>query len=199
MFGKKFVTNHWFLGYSRLLSGDMLNKKLLNLSSTHQSSLFPESDVDKSWEKTDVEKKYFLNFPFYPFRTLNSRDRNLLSSSSSSLKKPFEFDYSSALFPAHTQLNIVFEKRKKSNFLPYMLPYKLITTLGSTKKALTADEKKQATTFSTTLENVTTNYRIKNIEIKVSDVYLQVMIFYYYKLKNIIKNLIFCLGLSNKV
>jgi hypothetical protein len=182
-FLKKLVKKCFFLGYSRLLSGDMLSRELLQISKTKQSTLFPESDVDKSWEKTDVEKKYFLNFPFYPFRTLNSRDLNLLTSSSSS-KKPLEFDHSSPLFPAHTQLDLVFQKRKKDNFLPYMLPYSLPPTLGSTNKALTAEELKQATLFSVVTRNnanaeVSTKYIIKKVEIKVSDIYLQVIRFFF--------------------
>jgi hypothetical protein len=181
----------------------MLSKKLLELSNTKQSTLFPESEVDKSWEKTNVEKRYFLNFPFYPFRTLNSRDLNLLTSSSS-FKKPLEFDYSSPIFPAHTQLNIVFKKRNKSNFLPYMLPYKLVPTLGSTNKSLTTEEYKQARTFSVTTTsdaNVvsTTKYIIKSIEIKVSDVYLQVLILYRNGIGTYFMLLISFLGLSDKI
>jgi hypothetical protein len=61
-----------------------------------------------------------------------------------------------------------------------MLPYSLPPQLGSTNKALTAEEFKQATLFSVvTLNNanaeVTTKYIIKKVEIKVSDIYLQVI------------------------
>jgi hypothetical protein len=158
----------------------MLSYNLINLSTTQQSTLFPETLKDESWKKENTEKKYFLNFPFYPFRTLNSRDLNISSSSSS--KRLMEFDNSSSLFPAHTQLNIVFQKRKKTNFLHSMLPYRLSSSLGSSKKSLTADELKQACSFSvvtvdpTTKLETTQNFVIKKIEIKVSDMYLQVYI-----------------------
>jgi hypothetical protein len=168
-------------GYLRLLSGDMLSHRLTKLASTKQSSLFPESIQDKSWERTEVQKKYFMNFPFYPFRTLNTRDLSILSSAiSSTSMKQMEFDYSSPLFPAHTQLNIVFQKRKNPNFLANMLPYQLDPSLGSSKKKLNNEQKKQATTFavesidSTNNRVTTTKYVITKVEINVYDVYLQV-------------------------
>jgi hypothetical protein len=195
----------FILGYSRLLSGDMLSYNLTNLSTTQQSTIFPETLKEESWKKENTEKKYFLNFPFYPFRTLNSRDLNILSSSSSSSsKKLLEFDNSSPLFPAHTQLNIVFQKRKKQNFLQSMLPYRLSPLLGSSKKSLTADEFKQACTFSVATIDPTTKletsqtFIIKKIEIKVSDMYLQVYIYFKPK-ENLCFIIMFFLDLSHKV
>jgi hypothetical protein len=159
----------------------MLSHRLIKLSSTKQSMLFPESNIDKNWENTLDQKRYFLSFPFYPFRTLNTRSLSILSSATSSSMKLMEFDYSSPLFPAHTQLNIVFQKRKKPNFLYNMLPYQLDPSLGSSKKKLTDPQHKQAISFSVDSVDsnnkvTTTNYIIKQVEIKVYDMYLQVSI-----------------------
>jgi hypothetical protein len=155
----------------------MLSNKLLQLSTEKQFKIFPETVKDKSWEKTEEKKKYFLNFPFYPFRTLNPRSLNLLASST----KSHESEYSTPLFPAHTQLNLVFQKRKKTNFLPNMLPYKLDASYGSSKKNLTDEQFKQATSFSVVTRednaDVTKNYNIKRVDIKVHDMYLQVKFF----------------------
>jgi hypothetical protein len=159
----------------------MLSHRLVDLSSTKQTALFPESFKDRSWENTAVQKRYFLNFPFYPFRTLNTRSLSILAAatSSSSISRT-EFDYSSPIFPAHTQINMVFQKRKKpDNFLLNMLPYQLDPNLGSAQKKLSATQWKQTVTFIAEAidadnKKTTTKYVIKKVEIQVNDVYLQV-------------------------
>jgi len=168
------------LGYPRLLSGDLSTHHLPTLSTTKQHSLFPETNADKIWTEPNYVRRYYLTFPFYPFRTLCPRDLNTMALSSSS-KNTYEFNPTSPLFPANTQLNLVFKKRTSDNFLPFMLPLQLDQTLGSKANSLSATEKGVATTFSVitagTGENardVTTKHVITKVEIKVRDVYLQV-------------------------
>jgi hypothetical protein len=157
-------------GYPRLLSGDLAPINLTSIPETKQKIYFPEVEKDKLWERPDHVKRYYLNFPFYPFRTLCPRDMKL------SLKSNQEFDPTSPLFPANTQLNIVFTKRKENNFLSYMLPFQLDSTLGSSTNTLTAIERAAATTFRVTTVNpvASADYQITRVDISIKDMYLQV-------------------------
>jgi len=83
-----------------------------------QDTIFPELAIDNPWESVTAVKRHYMQFPFYPFRTLNTRDL-------ASLGPVNEFDTSSPIFPAHTQLNIVFKRRATESLLSYMLPYNL--------------------------------------------------------------------------
>ena len=154
-----------FVGYLRLLSGDM---KHITSIVNRQSAFFPETNVDLSWEKTNDQKHFHLSFPFYPFRTLCPRDSHMI------FNKNLEYDSASPLIPANTSIDISFKKRHKNNFLPFMIPYNLDVNLGSSKDSLTADEKKIATSFSVGSEATRKTYIITKIEINVKDIYLQV-------------------------
>ena len=159
------------LGYPRLLSGDLDLSTLTRLPNAKQKTLFPENDVDVSYSKMNWVKKYYLKFPFYPFRTLCPREVNMSTSKSN------EFDNTSPVFPANTQINFVFQKRKKKNFLKYMLPLKLDPSLGTNSKELTAEQFAQTLTFTAapaTGAAVGIRYVITRVDIDVKDMYMQV-------------------------
>lgn len=149
------------------------------MSDGQQKTLFPETVKDKTWEDTTLVKRYYLNFPFYPFRTLCPRDISLLSSGAKSTL--FDFDPTSPLFPANTQLNIVFTKRDVPNFLAYMLPYQLDPAFGTKKNTLTEAERTAALTYTVETPGagagaaaVRTRYVIDSVQIQIKDLYLQV-------------------------
>jgi len=159
------------LGYPRLLSGDYNAAGLSKLVDKEQYTLFPETSGDTTWTKTDLTKRYALKFPFYPFRTLCPRDLHLTSS------KPNAFDNASPIFPANTQLNIVFQKRQKNNFLPYMLPLNLDPSLGASGTQLSEENFTTARTFTTPGANdkaVRIQNIIDRVEINVKNMYMQV-------------------------
>lgn len=186
------------LGYPRLLSGDLrsFNVNRALFIQKHQSLLFPESNADQSWRNTDQVKRYYLNFPMYPFRTLCPRDMNLLHA------KQNDFDGNSPLFPAHTQINFLFKKRRNNNFLNFMLPFTLPPGLGATTNELSLDQKNEACTYSVRTPAViaqpavlaaegvaarpavqaadafVTRYLINRVNINVQDMYLQVNFLY---------------------
>lgn len=149
--------------------------------------------IDEIWTTNPAPvKRYYLNFPMYPFRTLCPRDMTMLHA------KPNEFDGSSPLFPAHTQINFLFRKRKSTNFLNFMLPLTLAPQLGSTANVLTQEEKDAACRFTIRTPGVAgrpavaaadgvaavaavaaipatvTRYIINRVTINVNDMYLQV-------------------------
>jgi hypothetical protein len=157
-----------------LLSGDLKANVITSIASTKQNILFPETKSDRVWTKNDYTKRYYLTFPFYPFRTLCPRDLHLVVETGSS--KTLNFDPTSPLFPANTQINIKFFKRKNLNFLDFMLPYKLDSELGARHQTLTVEQKRTALKFSATVGNATTNYLIKSVNISVKNMYLQVSV-----------------------
>lgn len=207
-------------GYPRLLSGDLrtVNVDREAFIKKHQAILFPETPVATSWTNIDRAKRYYLSFPQYPFRTLCPRDMNMLNA------KQNDFDGNSPLFPAHTQINFLFRKRRNVNFLNFMLPFSLPHGLGSTAKTLTLEQKVQATTFTVRTPAVAarpavvaaegvqaraavpavaafdTNYRINRVTINVQDMYLQVYYnaFFFFK-KNFLTFFFNGLGYSLKI
>lgn len=173
----------FFLGYPQLLSGDLSMSHLPYIITNKQLTLFPENSKDQIWSQANYYRNYKLNFPFYPFRTLCPRDFNILSSpSSSSSSLSSEFYPTSPIFPGNTQININFKKRNVTNFLPYMLPFKLSQSTGSTHSVLSAEQKKEATKFeleSTVGEGadarkVKTTYIVTNVQVQIKSMYLQV-------------------------
>lgn len=144
-----------------------------------QKCLFPEKEADQPWTDENYVRRYYLNFPFYPFRTLCPRDLNTMALASST-NKSFDYNPTSPLFPANTQINLVFKKRNTDNFLNYMLPFMLNQTLGTKALRLTQNEKKEATKFSVTTRGAgaaaatTKTFIITKVEIDVKNVYLQV-------------------------
>jgi hypothetical protein len=159
----------FFLGYPRLLSGDM---KFLSDIPSKQTALFPEKDVDVSWDKVNTVKRFYVNLPMYPFRTLSSRDSYMLLPSG----KSHDFDIASPLFPANTHISIQLKKRDNRNFLRHMLPFNLDPNLGSLKNSLTAEEKKAASLYSIRKGTppAKVDYVITRVDIDVQDMYLQV-------------------------
>jgi len=132
-----------------------------------QNTLFPGLPVDNPWDSTTTVKRHFLQFPFYPFRTLNTRDLSALGAIN-------EFDASSPIFPANTQLNINFKRRNIDSLINFMLPYNLNYKKGSTSKALTLAERSAALKFSVPDGAAFKDWSIIGIEIVLKDLYLQV-------------------------
>jgi hypothetical protein len=128
--------NFFLLGYPRLLSGDYKNFDAKTFIREHQATLFPvESEIGKPWTKIDVPSRYYLSFPCYPFRTLTPRDLVLMS------LKPTDFDATSPIFPANTQIDIVFKKRNTLNYLNYLHAFQIDPTWGPNKKNITSDNR----------------------------------------------------------
>jgi len=165
-------------GYPRLLSGDL--KDLTKVYEKHQTSLFPGAAKDSPWNDMTQFKRYFMSFPFYPFRTLCPRDLASLKINS----HQHEFDSSSPVVPANTQINFVFTKRNKDKLLNYLLPYNLNMELGTSANQLADEDRKLALTFSRMepaaagvagAAGVTRkSYVIKDVEIVINTMYLQV-------------------------
>jgi hypothetical protein len=157
--------NNLLSGYPRLLSGDMRLKKNIHHK---QDTIFPELAIDNPWESVTAVKRHYMQFPFYPFRTLNTRDL-------ASLGPVNEFDTSSPIFPAHTQLNIVFKRRATESLLSYMLPYNLNYGKGSSARVLTPGERNVALTYSVPdAAGAFTDYVISDVQFIIKDLYLQV-------------------------
>ena len=132
-------SSSFFAGYPQLLSGTL--RKIGDVAVVHQKVYYPEDVSTRPWEQTTQVKRYRLNFPFYPFRTLCPRE--LVQSK----MLPSPFDPSSPLLPAHTQLNITMKRRADRNFLNFMLPENLPVLPGSSVVGLTADQRTTATQF----------------------------------------------------
>ena len=91
-----------------------------------------------------------------------------------------EFDQTSSLFLANTQLNIIFTRRPATNLLNYMLPTNLNLNLGAANENLTVDQRATALNFSVTApavgdaDPVVTQYNITGIAVNIQNMYLQV-------------------------
>lgn len=149
-----------------------------------QTSLFPGVAKDRPWDDVERFKRYQLTFPFYPFRTLCPRELASLK-----LTTKHEFDPSSPIIPANTQITCVFSRRDTTKLLNYFIPYNLNMILGTNSTQLTAEERKLALTFTRITpppvgadpdaEATRTNYIISGVEIIINDMYLQVKLFYH--------------------
>lgn len=158
-------------GYPRLLSGDLTTNNIPKIAQDKQTAYFPETPTDRIWLTPDRVKRYHLNFPFYPFRTLCPRDMQF------AFKSPQEFDPTSPIFPANTQLNIIFHRRRNIDFLLSMIPYALNPNLGSTSNELSLVQRAAATSFSLSTDAnppVVTEQRIQRVDISIQNMYLQV-------------------------
>ncbi len=94
-----------------------------------------------------------------------------------------DFNTTSPLFPAHTQLNIVFKRRTDTNLLNYMLPEDLDTTRGSNYNTLSVAQRQRATQFRSK-QNITgadtatdATFTITAVSVVLRDCYLQVPLF----------------------
>lgn len=155
-----------FLGYPRLLSGDLVNP--LSLAKEKQKQLFSQPQKDSPWSNLNQYKRYYLSFPFYPFRTLCPRDLFSFPGNHN------EFDSSSPIFPANTQINLVFKRRKIDDLLNYLLPCNLNIDKGSTVNTLTSAERTHALTFKVAGLTGSTSYEIIKAEIVIKAMHLQV-------------------------
>jgi hypothetical protein len=159
------------------LSGDL--KVLTKVAESTQRRLFPEQEVETPWEDVLRFKRFLLSFPFYPLRTLCPRE--LLNSK---ITQKHEFDPSSPIIPANTQINLVFTRRNPAKLINYIVPCNLNPELGSTQATLSAENRKNALTFSLLLPPpagavagtapTRHNYVISQVAVVLNDLYLQV-------------------------
>jgi len=157
-----------------LLSGDLDMTK--DLYKMHEKTLFPGDETSHSFANNKY-RRHMLSFPMYPFRALCPRDAynmNILKGGNS------EFDQTSPLLPANTQLNIKFTRRPAAHLLSYMLPTNLNLNLGASHNALTQTERNNALNFTVTTP-VETQYTITGIAINIQNMYLQVSKIFYIK------------------
>jgi len=147
----------------------MTSRHVIEIPKKKQTNLFTDTEADQPWTKTDHVKRYHLSFPFYPFRTLCPRALDQMLKSS-------ESDSTSPLIPANTQLNFVFHKRKKTNFLQNMIIFNLNETLGTDRNTLTEAQFNAAVKITLPEGNPVANvdYSISKVDIKVQAMYLQV-------------------------
>jgi hypothetical protein len=168
-----------------LLSGDLDMTK--DLYKMHEKTLFPGDETSHAFANNKY-RRHMLSFPMYPFRTLCPRDAynmNILKGGNS------EFDQTSPLLPANTQLNIKFTRRPAAHLLSYMLPTNLNLNLGASHNALTQLERNAALNFTVTTPAaggrnaapVDTQYTITGIAINIQNMYLQVSKIFYIKIK----------------
>jgi hypothetical protein len=132
---------------------------------------------DSPWENVTTFKHHYLSFPFYPFRTLAPRDLIGLKLN----KTQHEFDSSSPIIPANTQINCVFTRRNIKKLINYLLPFNLDMELGTSLNQLTAEKRKTALTFTTFTpvagaQPTRHSYVISDVSIVINDMYLQVPI-----------------------
>jgi hypothetical protein len=145
------------------------------LANMHEKTLFPGSATAHQYVNTKY-RRHLLSFSMYPFRTLCPRDAHYMLGDNS------DFDQTSPLFPANTQLNIKFTRRPVANLLNYMLPTNLNLDRGAASESLTVDERAAALNFTVTApavgdaEPVVTQYSITGIAINVQNMYLQVSV-----------------------
>jgi hypothetical protein len=174
----------FFAGYLRLMSSNYTEK----IFDKQRPVFFSGADADAPWTDTDAATRFYLNFPFYPFRTLNPRDTVILrpskssSPSSLSFNSGMDFDYASCLLPAHTQLSITMKRRRE--LLNYMVPMQLVPTMGDNSDRMTQDERQAALTFTVTqppavgaaagAPAVRITYRITSVQVTLDDMVLLV-------------------------
>ncbi len=166
------------LGYPRILSGDIIDTdELVNV----QNHLFPrEPLVDEPWLINDNQfRRHLLSFPMFPFRTLHPRNAHSYFPTEANT-----FDGTSPIFPANTQINIVFKRRPRSSLINFLLPTNLNYNLGSSAPRLTAEERLNALSYAvmTPMDDNADgeaqdpeqiDWVITNVEFNMKDMYLQ--------------------------
>jgi hypothetical protein len=100
--------------------------------------------------------------------------------------KPTDFDATSPIFPANTQIDIVFKKRNTLNYLNYLHAFQIDPTWGANKKNITSDNHsttlriRTAAVSAVSAANVVSaavsavDYNITGVRINVKNMYLQV-------------------------
>ena len=153
-------------GYPQALSSKL--NPLTNLSAMQKPSFFPELATNSPWTTPTTVKRYNLTFPYYPFRTLAPRDMHLARQSES------PFDTTSPLFPAHTQINLTFKRRPKTDLLNYMLGENLNVNTGCSVGTLSDTQRAEALKFGGAGQSPATSHSILSVSIKLTDIYLLV-------------------------
>jgi len=116
---------------------------------------FPGDAADSPWDQTTVNTRFYASLPWFPFRTLSPRSTALLQAGKLSPTAAIsggggggmDFDYASALWPAHTQCTIVFKRRGKDNLLDFLVPYTLPAPDGTMEATLTEAKRNASLTF----------------------------------------------------
>jgi hypothetical protein len=187
-------------GYPRITSGLMLNPKTITKVHT---TLFPlQNDGEEPWlHNENCYKRHFLSFPQFPFRTLHPRNVNTY------FQNDQTFNSSSPIFPANTQINIIYKRRGLKNLLNYLLPTNLNYLYGSQKSTLSVEERQTGLSYTVTqpaaapaapaaganaaaieayeaavavaaaAAPVSTEWEITNVDININDLYLQVNLY----------------------
>jgi hypothetical protein len=168
---------------------------------------FPGGAADTPWNDVEVNDRYYVSLPFYPFRTLSPRNMATIqaagkssSTSASTLTGGggggLDFDYASCLIPAHTHTSVIL-KRRTENLLDFLLPQRLSSIIGSRNAQLTAAERTAALTFVGRVRPavpaqaaagnaaavpaqaaVDVNFEVTSVAVRIDSIVLQVGIFY---------------------
>lgn len=140
----------------------------------HNKTLFPGDNTAYTYEATKY-RRHLLSFPMYPFRTLCPRDaQDMLGNSSRIIS---EFDQTSPMFPANTQINLKFTRRPQADLINYMLPTNLNLDLGASNNVLTQAQRNAALNFTVIppeANAVAVQYIINSVTVNIQDMYLQV-------------------------
>lgn len=185
------MSSCFFAGYPRILSGDMLIPQ--KLSTIHQDTLFPVGNpADQPWlHDPNAYKRHYLSFPQFPFRTLHPRNVNTYFPHEES------FNSVSPIFPANTQINVVFKRRKLDTLLNFLLPTNLNYDFGSQKPTLEVVQRQTALSYSVKTQPeaaaavgeaniaaaaaaaaaaapISVEWEIMGLDINIKDIYLQV-------------------------
>jgi hypothetical protein len=129
---------------------------------------FPEDAKESPWIDATALKRYNLTFPFYPFITLAPRDMHLFRQSGG------QFEPSSPLFPAHTQINLTFKRRDKKDLLDFMVPEKLDPLKGSKGGTMSAADRNASLKFGGPTLSPTVPNTVRSVTVKLNDAYLVV-------------------------
>jgi hypothetical protein len=155
-----------FEGYPQLLSGKL--QDLTDVLPLQRAVYFPEDTKVSPWIDATALKRYNLTFPFYQFRTLAPRDMHLFRQSGG------QFEPSSPLFPAHTQINLMFKRRDKKDLLDFMVPEKLDPLKGSKGGTMTAADRNASLKFGGPTLSPTVPNTVRSVTVKLNDAYLVV-------------------------
>ncbi len=129
---------------------------------------FPEDKNLLPWVDATALKWYNLTFPFYPFRMLAPRDMHLFRQSGG------QFEPSSPLFPAHTQINLTFKRSDKKDLLDFMMPEKLYPLKGSKGGTMSTTDCNASLKFGGPTLSLTVPNTVRSVTVKLNDAYLVV-------------------------
>jgi len=139
-----------------MMSTSYLNSTVADQTKKKQNALFfPGNTADSPWTDTNTNTRFYAALPWFPFRTLSPRSTALLQAGKLSPTAAIsggggggmDFDYASALWPAHTQCTIVFKRRGKDNLLDFLVPYTLPAPDGTMEATLTEAKRNASLTF----------------------------------------------------